>query len=36
MDDLKIYNDKELKCRLWENVAVCVNIPVNNRLKADD
>ena len=36
MDDLKIYKDKELKCRLWENLVVCVNIPVNNRLKAED
>lgn len=36
IDDLKIYKDSELKCRLWENVVVCANIPVNNRLKADD
>ena len=36
MDDLKIYKDKELKCRLWENLVVCANIPVNNRLKAED
>lgn len=36
VDNLKFYKINELTCRLWQNVAVCVNIPVNNRLKAEE